>query len=312
MGVAMMTNDEPDTVDRAVEGVTQEGAAREGRMARLYGGVRNGVTRMVDYLYAREFRVVPTAVALTATVILLGLATWQLMRLAEKNALLTTVEARMNDAPVILNGRAARTDTQAWENLHYRAVTLQGRFLPLFQFKLVPRTYEGQVGYQLVMPLELADRQVVLVNRGFVADGVAMMPAADEVVTIQGIAHIPQAEKPAYRPENVPSRGIWSWVDLKAMSHETGMRNVAPIIVYETRDSARDSFPIGGQLPLPSHNRHWHYAVTWYCLALALMGVWIMSSTPKKPTQDDTRTKAQDVETMDPVARRGLYPEPTD
>lgn len=270
----------------------------------------NAYRRVQDFIWSREFHTIPTVMSIIGIVILLSLGTWQMIRLQQKNTMLRMIEAQLAQPPVNITGTFSKDET-AWQNLHYRPVTLHGHFLPLYQFKLAPRTYEGQVGYQLIMPMELENRQIVLVNRGFVADGVAILPATDEKTAIQGIARIPEAEKPAYMPENIPSRGVWAWLDAQAMGHEIGVRNVAPVVVYETRDNARDTYPIGGHIPLPSHNRHWHYAVTWYCLALALMGVWIMASGPKT-NPDDVKKPAHDTENMDPVARRGMYPEATD
>jgi cytochrome oxidase assembly protein ShyY1 len=111
-------------------------------------------------------------------------------------------------------------------------------------------------------------------------------------------------------PENIPSRNQWTWLDIEAMGHETGFSHVAPVAVYETRDPSRDTYPIGGQLPLPLSNSHWHYAATWYALALILLGVYVMSMNPKQDKQtEDNSNAAQEI---DPVARRGLYPEATD
>ena len=45
---------------------------------------------------------VPGAVALAALVVLLGLGTWQLERKAWKEALIATLDRRLNEAPVAL------------------------------------------------------------------------------------------------------------------------------------------------------------------------------------------------------------------
>ena len=267
------------------------------------------ITKTADFFMSRQFRLIPSIAALTGIALLLGLGTWQVVRLQEKNRLLQEMRQTLAQPAADLR-RAIPPTALAWEKLHFHPVKLQGSWIATRSFRLAPRVYEEQVGYQLIMPLRLEDNQVVLVNRGFVPDGAAMMPMLDTAPQVlYGVARLPENTKPRYAPENIPSRNEWVWLDLKAMGHEVGIGRIAPVIVYEDRVADRDAYPIGGQIPLPDHNSHKQYAVTWYCLALALLGVWMTASTAKKPKTEDTNKAAEE---LDPVAQRGMYPEATD
>lgn len=266
-----------------------------------------------QWMLSREPRLFPTIVMLVGAFILLGLGTWQIQRTNEKNALLNGMTQAFESAPINLTV-AEPNDAEQWRQLHYKPVVIKGTWMsPAHIIKLAPRVFEETVGYQLLMPLRLANQQVVMVNLGFMPEKMASLPPENAAAIIHGVAYMPEATKPNYLPENVPSRGIWTWTDLAALGHEVGVDGIAPVIIYQDRVSDRDSYPIGGQLPLPSHNRHWHYAVTWYALALALMVIWMIASNPK-PKIETPPTAANDSakDLSDPVARRGMYPEATD
>jgi surfeit locus 1 family protein len=241
--------------------------------------------------------------------ILMSLGTWQVMRLHEKNATLVDVRQKL-EGPLSVHTKLWPQSADEWRDMAYKPIIIKGVWLSLHRFKLMPRTYEGQVGYQLMQPMRLPDRQVVLVNRGFIPEGQAILPPLEnQEAIIQGIPYVPPAKKPWQTPENLPSRGRWTWIDMTALQHEIGIDEMAPVVLYETRNPDSSDYPIGGQLPLPTQNRHAQYAMTWYMLALLLLVIAFLASGQKKEKAlagDGTNKIA------DPVAERGMYPEATD
>ncbi len=269
--------------------------------------------KIFGFVHSREFSLVPSVTAAIGVVLLLSMGSWQLHRLSWKNELISAIAQNMQAPPADLRAKLPGSEN-AWEDLDHRAATLQGTWLWMRSFKVAPRTYEGAVGYHLYMPLRLADGQIVVVNRGFVPEGQAILPESQEkVFAVQGVLRRPETRKPWASPENDPSRGVWAWPDLAAMRHEIGVNAVAPVVFYEAREAARDTYPIGGMLPLPSHNRHRQYALVWFALATALMGIWMIYSSPKPEKARKEEAAANDDERLnDPVARRNEYPEATD
>ena len=268
--------------------------------------------KFANWLASRRFGKVVTPIALLCIVIMLSLGGWQIQRLNWKNHVLLGAQEDFKKTPADLRLNPPGS-AKAWEALHYKPVTLRGHWLtPFNAIKMGPRTYDGQAGYQLIIPLQLNDNQIVLINRGFVTDKIALLPPNKADVVIRGIAYLPETEKPRYLPENIPSRGVWVWPDMQAMGHEVGRDNIAPVMVYENRIDGKDEYPIGGQLPLPSANRHKEYALTWYGLALALTIIWLMASNPKASKPAGTLKAGKEKTPVDPVAQRGMYPEATD
>lgn len=269
---------------------------------------------LLEFYHSREIRFWPSAITFVGTLVLLGLGSWQLLRLQEKNTLLQGVELHMATPPADFRQQQPPQSNHLWQSLHYHPIVVKGQWLNLRRIRMAPRTYSGQVGYHLIVPLRLENGLVMMVNRGFVKDGAAIIPEDERTIaTISGIARIPEPEKSSrFTPENVPNKGVWVWNDLAAMAHEIGVNRIAPVILYENRNSERDSYPIGGQVPLPSHNRHKQYAITWYFLAFAFIGVWIMASGPKSAQKPEETQHDTNDDMIDPVKRRGMYPEATD
>lgn len=111
------------------------------------------------------FRPAPGATIATvvATAILIGLGTWQIERLAWKNALISERTSNFAAAPVALTG-----DENAVEALAWRRVSVTGRFLHDRELHLAARSLRGNVGYHVLTPLQRDDGRVVLINRGWV------------------------------------------------------------------------------------------------------------------------------------------------
>lgn len=265
-------------------------------------------TAVSAYLATRRPSIGFFIFVILGALVLTGLGTWQLMRLHWKNELILETKDKL--AQPLQDKRVRWPDTKKeWQVLSYQPIVVRGVWLPLYRFKLAPRTYEEQVGYHLLVPLQLTDGQVLLVNRGFVPNRQAILPSLpDEQVEVQGVGLVPPRDKPWQTPENIPSRGLWTWTDMRALKYEIGVKKMAPLVLYESRDPDSSNYPIGGQLPMPLTNRHAQYAMTWFMLAFVLLLIGFLASGA--PT--DKASSAAEAEPTDPVARRGKYPEPTD
>jgi surfeit locus 1 family protein len=234
------------------------------------------------FIASRHFGVWSSVIAVTMCITLFGLGTWQVMRLHQKNALIAHITAQLAQPERDLRLRPPEDDA-AWQALDYRRVVLQGDWLDLHQMKIIPRTYEGQNGYHLIVPLHLPNGQIVLVNRGWVADKTELGPTSYTGGTIAaGIVRLAPTEKPFGMLDNNPTRQQWAWPDIKAMANAIGVHDIAPVILYAERSVDKpDDYPIGGQAQLQIRNEHKQYALIWYTLAFALLIIWLMASTRK-------------------------------
>jgi surfeit locus 1 family protein len=143
----------------------------------------------------------------------------------------------------------------------------------------------------------LDSQQVLWVNRGFVPDA-RKAPATrlegqvPGEVEVRGLARSPP-RKGLFTPANDPARNLWHWPDVAAMTAAAfpdapkpaaGSAQKAPqrakawpgYIEADAKPEPPGGLPRGGVTRLELPNRHLEYAITWYGLALALAGVYLV------------------------------------
>lgn len=223
-----------------------------------------------------------TLAALAAFCVLVGLGVWQLERLAWKQGLVATVEARIHKEPVALPPEAdwAHID---FANDEYRRVRVQGRFrhdLEVQVYALVDSEPDGSggPGYWVVTPLDLSDGSFVLINRGFVpldrrAPATRAQGQVDGLVTITGLLRLPE-EAGLFTPANDAARDSWYVRDPDAIASAKELVRVAPFLIDADATANPGGLPRGGLTRVSFPNRHLEYALTWFGLAATLLGVF--------------------------------------
>jgi len=220
----------------------------------------------------------PTTVFL-AMLLLLGLGTWQMQRLAWKEGLIADRTAGLEMPPSPLPSRFAdQADAEAFE---FRNVTADGVFRHDLEQLYGARARANILGHHVLTPLIRGDGPAVLVDRGWVpADKVH--PAArregqlEGEITIRGIARHRADDRPgSFTPDNDPAKGQWYHYDLDEMAKALGME-LSPIVIEVDETPNPGGLPIGGRTQMTIANNHLQYAITWYGLAVALIGVYIV------------------------------------
>jgi surfeit locus 1 family protein len=219
-----------------------------------------------------------TALMLAAFAVLVGLGVWQLKRLAWKEALITRIEARTKAPPITL--AEAEELVRTGRDASYYRVELDGHFHHAKELYLYAVS-DGRVGWHVITPLETADGEMVLVDRGFVPDELKDPTARasgqiDGVVTVKGIARAPD-RRTLFVPENEPKANRWFWRDLPAMAQAMfpdGTIEVAPFFLEAEKGPIPGGWPEGGQTRLDIPNNHLQYAITWFLLAAALLVIY--------------------------------------
>lgn len=221
---------------------------------------------------SRAFRLpvgltIATAVALA---ILCGLGTWQLKRLAWKTDLLARIEARANGAPLSLDQAMALPDAT------FARVALTCPGLASAPFVELYAIENGQAGVRLVSACRPSpNAPAVLVDRGFVADTVsARPPVSGDATPVQLVGRV-RASEPggAFTPPR--SNGRFYARDIPAMA---AALRAAPawsvMVVAETSSNPDWEALVASPVPTDIPNRHLEYALTWFGLAAALLGVY--------------------------------------
>ncbi|KQT87144.1 SURF1 family protein [Aurantimonas sp. Leaf443] len=213
--------------------------------------------------------------ALLVLGVLLALGTWQVQRLAWKEDLIARVDARLAAAPVEAPG------PQAWGAIsaaadEYRRVALAGTFLHERE-TLVQALTERGAGFWVLTPLRRADGTLVIVNRGFVPEQARdrHTRAGGEIAGPTRVEGLLRLTEPGggFLRANDPAGGRWYSRDISAIAAATlpGER-VAPYFVDAGPAPNPGGLPVGGLTVISFRNHHLVYALTWYGLALLLVG----------------------------------------
>lgn len=226
----------------------------------------------------------PTVGAAVAFAILCGLGTWQVQRLHWKEALIARVEARLEAPPVPAPG------PDEWPTLditdrEYQPVTVSGTFNELNEIYVVytltePKGPKGGIGYMVMTPLTTADGWIVYVNRGFVPRENRypnQRPGGSIAgeTTVTGLLRAPHGH--SWFVGDAVSDNSWFSRDPKLYAEAMGLppAKVAPYIVDAVFDpDLPGGLPQGGETVVSFPNNHLGYAITWYGLAAALVGVY--------------------------------------
>ena len=225
-----------------------------------------------------RFRPLLSLACALGVLVLIGLGTWQVQRLAWKTDLTERVERQAKGPPMALEALPAPPGAPETEYAH---IAVTGGFLPdtahLFG------TYGGEPGWFVFQPFLPDDRaETVLVNRGFVRQ--------DERAEIYELPDAPALTALVRRFESPRSLTAFLNVppDPEGRSYYDRTRETLtgafepapnrPFADYYLDSTLPTERPRGGSTRLDFSNRHLGYVFTWYGLALALAGVWAAMS----------------------------------
>ncbi len=220
--------------------------------------------------------------ALLAFIALVGLGTWQVERKASKEALIAALTERLAVPPQALPAPAT------WQHLdpasdEYRHV----KFTALFDHAAEALVYGAASafrpdvsgpGYWVFTPARLADGSLVIVNRGFVPEDRkdAKSRSAGQIsgpVEIIGALRWPDTRH-WFTPRDDAAHNLWFSRDPQAIAAAQGLGAVAPFFVEMAAPVPPGGLPSPGKIVVNLPNNHLQYAITWYGLAAALVGVF--------------------------------------
>jgi surfeit locus 1 family protein len=218
---------------------------------------------------------VPTLWFVPGLALLIGLGMWQIERLHEKETLIASVQAGLS-APAVPLSQALQAGAATAE---WRHVRVTGHFLHNKEIYLFAQGPNGAFGVQVVTPLVQDNGEAILVDRGFVPDALrdpktrrAAQVAGE--VSLTGVLRLSQ--KPGlFTPRPDEKARLWFVKDVPTMAKADGIS--ASLFLVEA-DAAPNpgGWPLGGQTRVDFPNDHLQYAMTWFGLALALTGIYLL------------------------------------
>jgi surfeit locus 1 family protein len=224
----------------------------------------------------------PALFTLTGLVLLIGLGTWQVERKAWKEALIASIEQRMDAPPMALpppeRWASLRQADEEFARVAFRAPFDDTREALVWASGKALRPDVTGPGYFVFTPARLASGGVVVVNRGFVPEQnrKALSRGAGEVtgpVDIVGALRWPEP-RGWFTPQAEPARNLWFARDHLAIAAAKGWGSVAPFYVEQEAPPAPGGLPQVGKVVVALPNNHLQYAITWYSLAVVLAGVF--------------------------------------
>jgi surfeit locus 1 family protein len=227
----------------------------------------------------------PTIAALVALLVLVGLGTWQVNRLHWKEALIARVDARLGAAPVPAPAPAEWSALDLAE-AEYAPVTVTGAYRNDREIHVVgsltePKGKASGYGYFIFTPFVTDAGWTVFVNRGFVPEAKrdAATRASGQIegeTTVTGLLRRPHLRS-WFMPADLAEKNEWFSRDPALFAAAEGLNpaDVAPYLIDSRfEDALPDGLPQGGETIVSFPNSHLQYAVTWYGLAAALVGVY--------------------------------------
>ena len=197
--------------------------------------------------------------------VLCSLGVWQLKRLARKEGLIAILTARMADDPVPLADALKRF--KAGEDIEYLKVTAKGALdiaHPLYK----QTVFNEMAGWEGLVPFQSEDGQQVLVDLGG-TDQHGLVPKL--VPELLGIIRLHHLGRGYFDATNNLIKNEWFWWDLPAMQKAAAMKDGSPLIILQAlgNESGFQVSPAKVEL----NNNHLGYAITWFGMAAALVGV---------------------------------------
>ena len=225
-----------------------------------------------------------TLVALALGALLLfsvfvALGSWQIMRLHWKLDLMARVNQRVLAIPSALPSPTEWKSITAQSD-EYRHVRVSGVLLEQYNSYVLASTVLGR-GYWLMTPMQLADGNLIYINRGFLASQHYEPSAAQSApITLTGLLRVSETHGGFLRA-NDPKLQQWTSRDIASMAASRGLLHVAPFFVDAQTDDGKPFDPakiaIDGKLPVPGltviafNNNHLVYTLTWFALALMVV-----------------------------------------
>ncbi|MEX1666968.1 SURF1 family protein [Zhongshania arctica] len=214
-----------------------------------------------------------TGVGLFSFVSLILLGNWQLDRRIWKLDLIERVETRVHASPETAPAADLVVSKDADE---YRRVSVTGNFIGGKDTLVVAATELGS-GYWVMTPFQRADQSIVLINRGFINQGVQAAPPLTGPQQVVGLLRMTEPDGSVVRA-NDPALDRWYSRDVGAIAARHELTAASYFIDAEKRETAQtrppleaSQHPVAGLTVVTFYNSHLVYALTWYGLAFMVI-----------------------------------------
>ena len=233
---------------------------------------------------SRAMRLAPTVATILAIAICVAAGSWQESRMHAKEVLRAQFDEALAATPLrIADLPAAGAD---WAPLRYHPVALEGVFDARHQILLDNKVHAGRAGYDAIAPFKLADGRLLLVDRGWLPQGLSRADIPDTPpptgnVTLRGRINLPSKGYVELKSEVRPG-AVWQHLDLPRLAAASGLQFL-PVLVEQVAPAAPgDDLIRERRAPDFGIDTHRIYMVQWFIFAGLAAIYWLVTHWPRR------------------------------
>jgi surfeit locus 1 family protein len=231
--------------------------------------------------YVFKPRLWPTIITVPLLACLIALGNWQLERLDWKLDLIEKIKIRATQSPMHLPSESHDLD-----QIEYYHALVFGKFDHNKEVTMYSVGPNGEPGYDLYTPMMLIDGRSIIVNRGWVPEQIKdqnnrLSTIVSGDAQLSGLLRKPWS-KLWYGPENEPENNMWFYGDVDAMASQMELNDYYPMYLYADKIDSDNGFPVAGRTEFNIVNNHLDYVLTWYGMAIVLVGIYLIAHIHKK------------------------------
>ena len=230
-----------------------------------------------NYTFKPKF--VPLVSFVIALLILLSLSLWQVKRLVWKTNLIEQRVLNFEGEPKNL------FDIKKPIENEFKKVFIEGQLLNNLEFFMPALSKNGNNGFHIIVPMEVEKKKLILFDTGWVPlakkeKNKRLNNLIKEKKIFTAVIRLP-GRKGYFQPDNDNIKNFWFFVEPKLMEETISMK-LENRFYLEAVDNGPNGYPLGNQTRIYLRNNHLQYAITWFLIALSLIGVFIFASIRKK------------------------------
>ena len=229
--------------------------------------------------YIFKPKLIPFVSFVIALLKLLSLSLWQVKRLVWKTNLIEQRVSNFEGEPKNL------FDIKKPNENEFKKVFIEGQLLNNFEFFMPALSKNGNNGFHIIVPMEIEKKKLILFDTGWVPlfkkeKNKRLNNLIKEKKIFTAVIRLP-GRKGYFQPDNDNIKNFWFFVEPKLMEETISMK-LENRFYLEAVDNGPNGYPLGNQTRIYLRNNHLQYAITWFLIALSLIGVFIFASIRKK------------------------------
>ena len=188
------------------------------------------------------------------------LGTWQIYRLQWKLDLINEINNGLSSKPIIYSNKNI---------INYQKVKFNGIFDFEKQIYLYSLNSKGTPGYDVITPIKINSKEILLVNRGWIKKDLKRNKNINRIESKSFEGIIKKITKPnPFKPENDIEKNVWFSLKLEDLQNFTGYKlSNFVLFLQNNQNYLVENKVVSPDLP----NNHLKYAITWYSVALSIL-----------------------------------------